>query len=88
MSKESDRYELQALKDGFDLLTREAPPCDIPIAFNDQSRRRVGDLISQAATNNNGVEKLGPSPVLGQTDEAGVPRFGCERDPVLGKKPP
>jgi hypothetical protein len=49
MSAESDRYELQALKDGFELLTREAPTRNIGIAFNDEGRRRVGDLISRAA---------------------------------------
>ena len=49
MSDESDRYELQALKDGFEALTREAPPREAAIAFSDQGRRRVGDLISRAA---------------------------------------
>jgi len=50
MSVESDRDELQALKDGFDALTRDASPRpDIDIAFTDQGRRRVGILISQAA---------------------------------------
>jgi len=50
MSKESDRHELEALKDGFDALTRDASPRrDTDIAFTDKGRRRVGDLISRAA---------------------------------------
>jgi hypothetical protein len=49
MSKKLEQYELEALKDGFDALTRDAPSRDIEIAFTDKGHHRVGDLISRAA---------------------------------------
>jgi hypothetical protein len=51
MSKESDREELKALKGGFETHARETRPSrEIEIPFTDKGCRRVGHLISSAAT--------------------------------------
>jgi hypothetical protein len=63
MSDDYSRFELEALKDGFKALTREAPPNDVPIPFSEKACRRVGEIISQAATNtheNPDKQKPGP----------------------------
>jgi hypothetical protein len=44
-----DREELQALKDGFDALTRQRS-VEVDIQFSPVACRRVGSLISKGAT--------------------------------------
>jgi hypothetical protein len=60
MSEESDRDELQALKDGFEVLTRQAPPHGVDIAFNPQACRRLGHLIARAACDWHDRKKADP----------------------------
>ncbi len=50
MSKEYEKLALEALKDGLKALSRESPPNDVPIAFSEKGCRRVGEIISKAAT--------------------------------------
>ena len=50
MSSDSDRFELEAIKDGFAALTRQPAPDDVPIAFTEKGCRRVGEIIARAAT--------------------------------------
>ena len=49
MSKDSDRFELEAIKDGFAALTRKPAPDDVPIPFTEKGCRRVGEIIARAA---------------------------------------
>jgi hypothetical protein len=50
MSKDADRFELEAIKDGFAALTRRPAPDDVPIPFTEKGCRRVGEIIARAAT--------------------------------------
>ena len=50
MSKDADRFELEAIKDGFARLTRKPAPDDVPIPFTEKGCRRVGEIIARAAT--------------------------------------
>ena len=50
MSEDADRFELEAIKDGFAALTRQPAPDDVPIPFTEKGCRRVGEIIARAAT--------------------------------------
>jgi hypothetical protein len=70
MSEESDRDELQALKDGFEAHARQAPRREVDIAFSHQGCRQLGHLISRAAIDEHKRQKSGPVSFPKKTEPA------------------